>query len=69
MLHKHIYAVLCVIQIVGHNDDALTFCTSVFTCSLDPSVCSEQCSRAMILMSGLNFPLANYGSIFREINL
>ena len=69
MLHKYIYAVLCVIQIIGHNDHASTFCNSFFTFSLDPSMYSEQCSLPMIPMSGLNFPLANYGSIFREINL
>ena len=70
VLHKHIYAVLCVIQFVRHNDHALTFCRlCVSASSLDPRMSSEECSLAMIPMSGLNFPLASYGSIFREIYL
>lgn len=68
-INTYVYAVLCMIQIVGHNNHAPTFCNSVFTSSLDPCVYSEECSLAMIPMSGLNFPLASYGSIFREINL
>ena len=65
VLHKHVYGILSVVQVIRYNDHALTFQRVM----LDPSMSCEKSSLAMVPMHGLDFTLASYGIILRKIYL